>query len=502
MVALGILDMSIFLKKIYPFKSHSKISQEDYEINNIFCPVCGEKSNISPFTANMRESGFCSNCGSWNRQRLLAILLIKDIQKRFNLRIESLSSKNIPDNIRIFNAEWFGAIHKTLKHISGYSWSKYSGSKYRSGEIVEGVTHQDLQETSFQDNQFDIVLTSDVLEHIPEPYLAHKEIYRILKPGGVHIFTVPSIMKQPVDVQHAIKKNNEIVHLTEPKWHGKKIESNLVYTVFGLEMISHLWNIGFNVKFYEVNYEEMGVIGPRSFGFLATKDHYPLKNYVPVGLRNLKPKYFNKIDCKTEHCQNKNLNGTLLFVDYTVPMYDKFAGSRTNFMYLKLFSKNGMTVKFIPADFKQKEPYTSELNELGIETLDGKKFSENWNDWLRDNGNIINYVFFNKPEPTIKFINAVKNLTKAAIIYQCHDLHYLRLRRKAEIEKNDKVQYEADRFEKQENYIFSCSDVILTYSAIEKLLIKEKYPHKKIFTVPLFFYEKMISKKKQFQTNP
>jgi predicted SAM-dependent methyltransferase len=35
------------------------------------------------------------------------------------------------------------------------------------------------------------VLSSDVLEHMPELYRAHSEIYRVLKPGGRHIFTVP-----------------------------------------------------------------------------------------------------------------------------------------------------------------------------------------------------------------------------------------------------------------------------------------------------------------------
>jgi ubiquinone/menaquinone biosynthesis C-methylase UbiE len=30
-----------------------------------------------------------------------------------------------------------------------------------------------------------------VLDHIPSPYQAHRELYRILKPGGSHVFTVP-----------------------------------------------------------------------------------------------------------------------------------------------------------------------------------------------------------------------------------------------------------------------------------------------------------------------
>ncbi|MCD4743976.1 MAG: hypothetical protein K8R67_16055, partial [Desulfobacteraceae bacterium] len=171
------------------------------------------------------------------------------------------------------------------------------------------------------------------------------------------------------------------------------------------------------------------------------------------------------IDINMSGSESSNVdrfNGTLLFVDYAIPMYDKYSGSRTIFMYIELLVKNGMTVKFLPADFKRIEPYSSEINELGIETLDGNEFSENWEDWFQAYGKEIDYVFFNKPEPTLKFFKAVKNYTNAAIIYHCCDLHYLRLRREAEIEGDEKVQAEADRFEKLENYIFECSDVILT----------------------------------------
>ena len=77
---------------------------------------------------------------------------------------------------------------------------------------------------------------------------------------------------------------------------------------------------------------------------------------------------------------------TLLFVDYAVPQYDLYAGSRTNFMYLKLLAGMGLNVKFLPADFLRVEPYSSELNEMGIETLDGDWFKENWEQWLKDNG--------------------------------------------------------------------------------------------------------------------
>jgi len=62
-------------------------------------------------------------------------------------------------------------------------------------ESESGVTRadldQDLKNTSFQDNYFDIVICAAVLDDIKEADQAIKEIYRIIKPGGVAFITVP-----------------------------------------------------------------------------------------------------------------------------------------------------------------------------------------------------------------------------------------------------------------------------------------------------------------------
>ncbi len=185
-------------------------------------------------------------------------------------------------------------------------------------------------------------------------------------------------------------------------------------------------------------------------------------------------------------------------MDYTVPHYDMFAGSRTNFMYLSLLVKMGLNVKFLPADFKRVEPYLSELNDLGIETLDGEWYRNNWESWLRNNGQENDYVFFYKPDPAIKFLEAVKKYTEATIIYQCSDLHYLRLKREAQVKNDKTILAKAGLYKKKEDFIFSSSDVLLTFSEVEEKIIKEDFPHKRVLTVPLFFYENVPAPDRDF----
>jgi len=49
-----------------------------------------------------------------------------------------------------------------------------------------------ILEIPFADNTFDFVVSSEVIEHTPEPYLALKEIYRVLKPGGKMVLSTPN----------------------------------------------------------------------------------------------------------------------------------------------------------------------------------------------------------------------------------------------------------------------------------------------------------------------
>lgn len=45
--------------------------------------------------------------------------------------------------------------------------------------------HEDAMDLSFKDNSFDLVICTHVYEHVPDSRVLFKEIYRVLKPGGV-----------------------------------------------------------------------------------------------------------------------------------------------------------------------------------------------------------------------------------------------------------------------------------------------------------------------------
>lgn len=188
----------------------------------------------------------------------------------------------------------------------------------------------------------------------------------------------------------------------------------------------------------------------------------------------------------------------ILFVDYALPMYDRFAGSRTNYMYLQVLLKLGLKVVYLPADFQHVEPYSTELKNLGVEVLAGDDYKENWLDWFKQHGKAIDFAFLHKPNPAIQFFEAIRNYTSAAIIYQCHDLHYLRLQRQAELTNDSILLDEASFFQEKESYLFSNSDALLTFSSVEEEIIHKDFMDKNVYTVPLFFYDDIPKAKRDF----
>ena len=75
----------------------------------------------------------------------------------------------------------------------------------------------------------------------------------------------------------------------------------------------------------------------------------------------------------------------ILFIDDKVPEHDKHAGGLTTYQYISLFCDMNFKVIFLPDNLYPLAPYTSELQQLGVEVLYG---SINIGEWLGKTVNI------------------------------------------------------------------------------------------------------------------
>src|SRR5579863_9139020 len=65
------------------------------------------------------------------------------------------------------------------------------------GPLLDGsVTYvqADAQNMPFEENSFDIVISCETIEHVPDPRAAVREMYRVCKPGGMLFLTTPNYL--------------------------------------------------------------------------------------------------------------------------------------------------------------------------------------------------------------------------------------------------------------------------------------------------------------------
>ena len=104
----------------------------------------------------------------------------------------------------------------------------------------------DIVNLPFNDNSFDVIFCNHVLEHIQDDTKAMKELFRVMKKGGMGVFQVPQDLNRDVTFE-----DNSI---TDPKERAKIFGQYDHVRVYGRDYFDKLRSIGFNVE--EVNYSQ------------------------------------------------------------------------------------------------------------------------------------------------------------------------------------------------------------------------------------------------------
>ena len=267
-----------------------------------FCNICGSFTIFDCAETNFREYVECSSCGSRNRQRQIVEVLLSEFFQNPNFskpmankyvgpasrrRYEKsgikpfASLKSLSKDLVVWNAETTRTLHKALEnHLqSKYISSEYINDDMESGDLHGGIMHVDMQNTHFNDNSIDYILSGDVLEHMPDPIRALKESYRILKSGGSHIFTVPFYHHRfSIERRAEILENGAISYLKKPWFHDDPVrpsEGALVFNVFAPELLVEIEKIGFEARLLLLHNPLHGIYGRNGIVIVARKTTPP-----------------------------------------------------------------------------------------------------------------------------------------------------------------------------------------------------------------------------------
>jgi SAM-dependent methyltransferase len=193
-------------------------------VNRGYCTICERRVWFHETGPWLRDQYICLGCGSIPRNRALIKVLSEHFPGWRELRIHE-SSPGGPSSDKI------------RRECKGYVASQFFTDVAR-GQAKDGQRSEDLENLTFEDERFDLVITQDVFEHVLRPGKAFAEIARTLKDGGAHVYTVPLWRGRKTAVRAEPDGAEGVRHLMKPDYHGNPIDpsGSLVVTEWGDEL--------------------------------------------------------------------------------------------------------------------------------------------------------------------------------------------------------------------------------------------------------------------------
>jgi SAM-dependent methyltransferase len=198
-----------------------------------WCPICERRTVFVEDGPWLRDQYRCRRCHSVPRMRALLTVL----------------GEVAPDwrSLRVFECSPAGASSDKLgAECAGYVRAFWRPDLPPGAIADDGERNENLEALSFPDSTFDVVVTQDVLEHVLRPERAFAEIARVLRPGGVHVFTVPVYPREATVVRAEADADGGVRHLREPDFHYDPVDpsGSLVVREWGRDIVGFIDRVG------------------------------------------------------------------------------------------------------------------------------------------------------------------------------------------------------------------------------------------------------------------
>ena len=231
-----------------PYDGKSSEQRNSHREN---CSVCGVDGDFprNPKIASIRENFGCTTCGASLRYREQARVILSFYSRHGSRHIGDLIKEAEFRALRVYEPGLIGPFRKYFQVLDNYVTS-FFWDDVAPGEFSEGIQCQDLTHLTYDDSSFDLVLTSDIFEHVRHPLEGFQEIDRILKLGGMHIFSIPVQHPMPTKTVSRVDTSGEDdIHILPPHYHGApRGGRSLVYTDFGDDLVENLNRNGIDLR--------------------------------------------------------------------------------------------------------------------------------------------------------------------------------------------------------------------------------------------------------------
>jgi GT2 family glycosyltransferase/glycosyltransferase involved in cell wall biosynthesis len=175
-------------------------------------------------------------------------------------------------------------------------------------------------------------------------------------------------------------------------------------------------------------------------------------------------------------------SGHALVVDHLTPTFDQDAGSLRMFELLRMLINLNYAVTFVPNNGADVPRYTEALEELGVEVLHGPLHMPTL---IAELAPDLRVAILSRPQVAWGVLPALRELAPdTKIIYDTVDLHFLRERRRAEIEKEGTASPNAKRYYEMELSLVRMADTVFVVSEVERAVLAAEAPDASIYVIP------------------
>jgi SAM-dependent methyltransferase len=220
-----------------------------------FCPICARPAVFAANGDWLRDELICQSCenGSLPRERALALIL-NEVEPQWR-------TKRIHESSPAYR----GISAKLKRECGDYIASQFFPNAPLGSE-QDGFRNENLEQQTFADSVFDVVISLDVMEHVYNPDKAFHEIWRTLKIGGSYLCTFP-ISKWYVEGhtrRFDLNADGSRRDFRPPEFHGNPISEDgaIVTFDYGYEVHNSISSWAqFDVRIYRFDDRTHGILG-------------------------------------------------------------------------------------------------------------------------------------------------------------------------------------------------------------------------------------------------
>ena len=210
------------------------------------CPLCGVASRFASPAAdaqapNLREGLICSGCGTNARARA-GLLLLQSLCPQGDASIYITEQASAA-------YRW---LHQRYRSVIGSEFERNPWRRMRlsrhlwTARIFRYVRFEDVTALSLKPSSQRVVVSFDVIEHVPDDQAAFREFARVTEPGGWLILTAPFAGAERGIERARVCADGSVEHLLAPEYHGDPLGKGvLCYRHYGWDLLDRLRSVGY-----------------------------------------------------------------------------------------------------------------------------------------------------------------------------------------------------------------------------------------------------------------